>query len=219
MRILNVLCSAVYAGRGNTTLGLAVRAIVIKADGSVALHNDVSNKPLNYMGSGSVFTETVNDDGSLEWAFDARKESLQIHIEEVLSDVEVQLDPNTVALERDGTENHLQEWLSNHMEVFGESYKFVSREFPTGAGPVDLLLYDENNNPVAVEVKRVATPNAVYQVLRYMDALKESYDNVQGLIVALNLRPAMLVLAEKKGIKVVQVPADWNDNVPVEPEG
>lgn len=210
MRILNVLCSAIYAGRGNTTLNEAVRAIIVKGDGSVALHNDVSNKPLNYMGAGNVFTETVNDDGSLTWVFDARKESLQINITKILSDVDIPLDAGEVTLERDGTENHLQQWLSEHMEVFGEGYTFGSREFPTGAGPVDLLIYDADGNPVAVEVKRVATPNAVYQVLRYMDALKESYDNVQGLIVALDLRPAMLVLAEKRGIKVVTVPADWN---------
>ena len=139
MRVITALCSAIYAGRGATTLGEAVRAIIIKDDGSVALHNDVSNKPLNYMGSGCVFTETVKD-GSVVWIFDGRKENLQVFITEIINDITIPLDKGVVGLERDGTESHLQEWLTNNLHVFGENYTFGGREVPTGAGQVDILL-------------------------------------------------------------------------------
>lgn len=210
MRVITALCSAIYAGRGNTTLGEAVRAIIIKDDGSISLHNDVSNKPLNYMGSGCIFSESVQEDSSVVWVFDGRKENLQIFITEIFTDIDIPLDKGIVGLERDGTENHLQEWLSENLHVFGDQYTFGGREVPTGAGPVDILLFN-GENPVAVEVKRVATPNAVYQALRYVDALKESYEdvNVTGMVAALDLRPAMVALAAKRGVQVLQIPNDW----------
>lgn len=214
MRVITAVCSAIYSGRGDTMLRSATRAIIIKQDGSVSLHNDVSNKPLNYMGKGGTFTVTDVDDGEL-WVWDARKESLQVLITEVLSDVEFDLDPGVVPLERDGTEKHLQSWLAENVDVFGAGMVFKAREYATGAGPVDLLLEDADGAVVAVEVKRVASPNAVYQVKRYVDALKESLEteNIIGVVAAVDLRPAMKVLAEKRGIVMVQIPPEWNHNV------
>lgn len=211
MRVVTALCSAVYVGRGSTTLDEAVRAIIIKDDGSVAIHNDVSNKPLNYMNSKSVFTETKNGNKTV-WVFDGRKETLQIFITTILQDVNVSLDKGLVGLKRDGTENHLQEWLADNINIFGEGYSFGGREYPTEVGPVDILLFKEEN-PVVVEVKRVATPNSVYQVLRYVDALREAYpkNQVEGMVVALDLRPAMLSLAKKRGVDTLLIPSNWKE--------
>lgn len=211
MRIVAAHCSAIYSGRGSTTLGTALRALIIKADGSVSIHNDASNKPLNYMKC-ATFTET-EDNGLLIWNFDARQENLRIIIHEIVSDVTVSLVENDEGLLRDGTEAHLQAWLAYHPEALGEGYTLVQREFPTGHGPVDLLVLDETGAPVAVEVKRVAMPNAVYQVKRYVDALGEvdGYGKVRGMIAALDIRPRAQELAEKRKIQTVTLPNDWNE--------
>lgn len=214
MRVVVALCSVKYSGRGDTTLDAAVRAIVVKNDGAVSIHNDKSNKPLNYMGAGCSFTEIVSEnDSETLWFFDTRKESLTITLYSVLSDVNLELDPGEIGLVRDGTESQLQEWLSEHPETFGEGWKFIEREFKTGVGGLDLLMEDPDGNPVAVEVKRTATPNSVYQVIRYVDAMKETkgFENVYGLVAEVDLRPNMITLAEKKQIITVAVPPFWRD--------
>lgn len=215
MRVVVADCSVVYTGRGDTKLGRAVRALVVKSDGSVSVHNDRGTKPLNYMGKGCVQSVKVNADGVEVWCYDTRKESLQICMYQVFSDSSFLLESGADdVLERDGTELHLQVWLAEHPEVVGEGFTFSSREFATGAGPVDLFMMDEDGVPVAVEVKRTAMLGVVDQVSRYVEALRAAgYDDVYGLIVALDVRPKTRELAEKRGIRWVEVPSDWNASV------
>lgn len=50
MRLVVARCSARYEGRLAATLRPAVRLIMVKADGCVAIHADVgAYKPLNWM--------------------------------------------------------------------------------------------------------------------------------------------------------------------------
>lgn len=211
MRIIVANCSVIYSGRGDTTMKACVRAIIIKGDGAISIHHDVGNKPLNYMAKGNVHTESRDDDGNLLWNFDARKENLSITIYEMISDNEYELPTDDEGLTRDGTEDHLQEWLSDNPEEIGEGFTLVSREFRTNAGPVDLLLKDANGKYIAVEVKRVAMLPAVDQVNRYVNALKEEeeYSNVRGIVAALDIRPKTLVLAEKRDVECVTINENW----------
>jgi RecB family endonuclease NucS len=210
MRIVVASCSAIYTGRGDTQLPKATRAIIIKNDGCVSIHNDKSNKPLNYMGVGSIFTETFVDN-HIVWTFDTRKENLQIHLDEIISDTNFDVVIDDEGLVRDGTESQLQEWLSLHPETLGDGFTLVGREYPTGAGPVDLLVLDAAGKPVAVEVKRVAMLTAVDQANRYVEALKlsEEYPDVRGMVAALDIRPNTVKLADKRVIECVTIPADW----------
>jgi len=217
MRITVATCTAIYTGRGDTKLEKAVRAIIIKDDGSVSIHNDKSNKPLNYMGKGNVFTET-HEDGNIIWNFDTRKESLRIEITAILQDSNFIIDLDDAGLIRDGTEKQLQEWLAANPETLGEGYTLDSREYLTGAGPVDLLVYDKEGTPIAVEVKRVAMLGAVDQATRYVQALRETpgFENAQGLIAALDIRPNTIKLADKRGIKYITLPEDWKKVIEIE---
>lgn len=210
MKIIVAEFEAYYSGRGDTHLPRAVRSIIVKNDGAVSIHNDKGNKPLNYMGAGCVLTESF-DGEYLVWSFDSRGENLTIKVFEKFTEWEGQLDDGGVGLVRDGTENQLQEWLSLHPETFGEGWVFLEREFKTGVGGLDLLMMDSDNVPVAVEVKRTASPNSVYQVIRYVDSLKDqpNFENVYGVVAAVDLRPNMLTLAGKKNIQTVQVPVNW----------
>lgn len=212
MRVLVAECSAIYSGRGDTTLARGVRALLIKDDGSVSIHNEIGNKPLNYMKC-AVLTQSAEEDLQV-WTFDTRHESLRIELHQIISDFNVPLiaedDPGLV---RDGTENQLQEWLAANVHVLGEGFTLVQREYPTGNGPVDLLVRDADGVPVAVEVKRVAMLGAVDQVRRYVEALKasegEGFERTTGIITALDVRPRTLELAAKRGIGTVTIPAYW----------
>lgn len=218
MKLVVAECSAIYSGRGDTTLARGRRAIMIKGDGSVSIHNDVGNKPLNYMKQ-PTFSETLNSDGERVWTFDARHESLSITLHQVVLETVMDLigehDPGLV---RDGTEDQLQAWIAEHPEVLGEGFSLVKREYPTENGPVDLLVLDNMGLPVAVEVKRVAMLGAVDQARRYMDALKSQPYNpelpfdltrTRAMIAAVDIRPKTIALAEKRGIALRTIPSDW----------
>lgn len=211
MRIVVASCSVIYTGRGDTKLPQAVRAIILKDDGCISIHNDKSNKPLNYMGKGNVHTETKNGEITM-WTFDTRKESLQITMHEVLSDTSFEIDLNDAGLIRDGTEKHLQAWLAEHPESLGEGFTFVAREHQTGAGPVDLLLADKDDNLIAVEVKRIAMTASVDQIRRYVEALQQDgMENVRGMIAALDVRPNTVKMAERRGIDWAIIPTYWRE--------
>lgn len=191
---------------------------MIKNDGCVSIHNETSNKPLNYMGKGSILTEEQQPDGTLKLTADSRKENLTIYLYEVISDINLEIDEEDEGLIKDGTEDHLQEWLAQNPQVIREDLELIQREYPTGSGPVDLLMKDTTGQIYAVEVKRVAMLGTVYQTLRYVDALQEEHPGAQGIIAALDIRPKTEALAEKRNLTCTTIPANWNQKTEVLPE-
>jgi RecB family endonuclease NucS len=154
VRLVIAKCSVDYVGRLSAHLPLAVRLLMVKADGSVSIHaDDRAYKPLNWMSPPCKLQEApgvwkvVNKAG----------EELRITLEEIFQDTSYDLgvDPGLV---KDGVEAHLQELLAAHPETFGEGCTLVRREFMTAIGPVDLLLRDANGKAIAVEVKRRGDP-------------------------------------------------------------
>lgn len=227
MKIVVAECSAVYSGRGDSTLAPGKRLILIKNDGSVSIHNENSNKPLNYMKTASRTLHT-NSKGEEVWSFDARHEMLQITIHSVYSSFEEDvLDKSTEpGLKVDGTEAQLQQWLYENPTVLGEGVITLQREFQTGAGAVDILAADSDGNPIAVEVKRTAAAGAADQVRRYVENMKTlpevdfvhpetgvvyplDFTKTRGMIAALDLRPKLMDLATKRGVTTVEVPLYW----------
>lgn len=232
MKMVVADCSAVYTGRGDTTLARGLRAILIKNDGSVSIHNENSNKPLNYM-KGAAQTNSVNSEGEEVWTFDARHESISITVHELHSFFERDLltketEPGLVL---DGTEAQLQAWLFKNPNILGSSLRSLRREFQTGDGPVDILAIAEDGTPVAVEIKRVATLGAADQVRRYVEAMRRlppaelpdansadgeliyvDFSKTVGLVAGLDLRPKMLALASKRGLATVEIPRYWRED-------
>lgn len=214
MRIVIADCSAVYTGRGDTKLAQGVRAIIIKEDGAVSIHNDAGNKPLNYMGKGNLFSEEIDDDGNLVWQFDTTKENLTLTLFGLVSDSSHALIVNDEGLVRDGTESQLQAWLAENPHALGGDYELIQREYPTGDGPVDILVQDQRDGSyVAVEVKRTAMLGTVGQTMRYVAGLRETPDfynrEVRGMIAALDIRPKTSKLAEKRGIECITIAEAW----------
>lgn len=219
MKLVIAECSAVYAGRADSVLPAGIRAIMVKADGSVSIHSDQSNKPLNYMKSANQ-TDTVNEAGEEVWTFDAKQETLVITLHKILNISDHTLMDDDPGTTKDGTEKDLQDWLSKHPEVLGKNFRIIAKEYQTGKGPVDLLALDADNKPVAVEVKRVAALGAVDQCRRYITALKTAqkdeelrvdFFNATALLVAVEIRPNTLAWAANHNIPTVTVPANWRE--------
>ena len=201
MRLVIARCSVDYAGRLSAHLPLATRLLIVKADSSVLVHSDGgSYKPLNWMSPPCRLAEEPG-----RWVVTGKSgETLTIEIEEILSDSSFDLgtDPGLV---KDGVESHLQELLAAQMDVLGEGWRLVRREYPTAIGPVDLMCRDGLGVSVAIEVKRRAEIDGVEQLTRYLELLNRDplLAPVRGVLAAQEIRPQARVLAEDRGIRCV----------------
>jgi RecB family endonuclease NucS len=199
-------CSVDYEGRLTAHLPQAVRLIMVKADGCVAIHADGgAYKPLNWMNAPNRLTE--HDD---HWTVTNPKgETLTIHLHEVVADTahDLGIDPG---LSKDGVEAHLQELLAADPTVIAEGLSLVRREFPTDIGPVDLLCRDSDGTAVAVEIKRRGEIDGVEQLARYLERMERDplLRGVRGVFVAQVIKPQAKVLAASRGIDCVEVDYD-----------
>ena len=206
MRLVIARCSVEYAGRLNATLPEAVRLVMVKADGCVAIHADGgAYKPLNWMNS----PNTLVDNGDHWVVSNPKGEQLTIRLLEVFSDIAHHLgdDPG---LQKDGVEAHLQELLAASPHAIEQGLTLVRREYPTAIGPVDLLCRDASGQVVAIEVKRRGDIDGVEQLGRYIERLHldSSLGAVRGVFVAQVVKPQARVLAEARGFRVVEVDYD-----------
>lgn len=214
MRLVIARCTVDYDGRLTAHLPEAVRLIMVKADGCVAIHADGGAfKPLNWMNAPNRVS--IDDDG---WTVTSPKgETLRITIHEVLSDSEhdLGLDPG---LQKDGVEAHLQELLAAAPDTLGEGMRLVRREYPTDIGPVDLLCKDTDGATIAVEIKRRGEIDGVEQLARYLEFLNRDPQlrPVRGLFVAQEIKPQAKVLAATRDIDCQVV--DYDELRGIEPK-
>jgi len=208
MRLVIARCTVDYQGRLQAHLPSAVRLIMVKADGCVAIHADGgAYKPLNWMNAPNRITES--DDATCWTVTSPKGEVLTISFDEVLSDTSVDLgaDPG---LQKDGVEAHLQELLAERPSVIADGLRLVRREFPTDIGPVDLMCRDADGNAVAVEIKRRGEIDGVEQLTRYLEFLNRDplLRPVRGVFVAQEIKPQAKVLATDRSIAWVEVDYD-----------
>jgi RecB family endonuclease NucS len=206
VRLVIARCSVDYAGRLDAHLPEAVRLVMVKADGCVAIHADGgAYKPLNWMNAPNVLA----DHGDRWIVANPKGETLTIHLHEVLSDSAHDLgdDPG---LQKDGVEAHLQELLAGAPHAIEVGLTLVRREYPTAIGPVDLVCRDADGAVVAVEVKRRGEIDGVEQLVRYIERLEldSSLGRVRGVFVAQSVKPQARVLAEARGLRWVEVDYD-----------
>ena len=201
-------CTVDYLGRLTAHLPSARRLLLVKADGSVSVHaDDRAYKPLNWMSPPCWLTEA--EDGRLWLVENKAGEQLRITIEEIEHDSRHELgtDPGLV---KDGVEAHLQELLAEHIELLGEGYTLVRREYMTAIGPVDIRCRDSLGGSVAVEIKRRGEIDGVEQLTRYLELLNRDplLAPVAGVFAAQQIKPQARTLAEDRGIRCLTLDYD-----------
>jgi RecB family endonuclease NucS len=206
MRLIVARCEVTYTGRLNAVLPESTRLLMLKGDGSVLVHADAGGyKPLNWMTPPTVVEER---EGELVVRKRAGKseDRLEIRLVEVLSDVTHEMG-EAAALEKDGVEAQLQELLAERPEVLEPGLRLVRREWPTDVGPVDLMCRDAADGWVAVEIKRVATIDAVEQLTRYLGFIRSdpAKQACRGIVAAEAVKPQAATLAEARGFAWAEV--------------
>ena len=207
-----------YAGRLSAHLPLATRLLVLKGDGSVLVHSDaLSYKPLNWMSPPATFSVDQVDDerrdaGVTEiWRVTHAKTAdlLVISIHEILHDSthDLGVDPG---LQKDGVEADLQRLLAEQIELLGEGFTLVRREYMTAIGPIDILARDAEGASVAVEIKRRGDIDGVEQLTRYLELMNRDplLGPVSGVFAAQEIKPQARTLAADRGIRCVVLDYD-----------
>ncbi len=218
MRLVIARCSVDYVGRLSAHLPLATRLLMLKADGSVLVHSDsLSYKPLNWMSPPAILTMMQPDADQAEagvseiWRVAQAKTAdlLVISIHEILHDTahELGIDPG---LQKDGVEADLQKLLAAQIELLGDGWQLVRREYMTAIGPVDILARDGNGAAVAVEIKRRGDIDGVEQLTRYLELMNRDphLAPVTGVFAAQEIKPQARTLAEDRGIRCLLLDYD-----------
>ncbi|HWY91245.1 MAG TPA: endonuclease NucS [Solirubrobacteraceae bacterium] len=212
MRLIVARCEVSYLGRLTTVLPEAVRLLMLKPDGTFMVWADGGGpnvKPLNWMTPPTVIEEEHGAGGRLTRLLVRKhreEDRLEVAIAEVLSDAEHELDV-LAGLEKEGLERELQELLADAPQWCGEGFRLVRREWPTDIGPVDLMCRDCQDEWIAVEIKRIATIEAVEQLTRYLERLRRdpALASCRGVLAAQVIKPQARVLALSRGIDCVEV--------------
>jgi len=199
-------------------LPLATRLLLLKADGSVLVHSDsLSYKPLNWMSPPCTVVSLDPDNDQADagiaeiWKVTQAKTAdlLVISIHEILHDSnhELGIDPG---LQKDGVEAHLQKLLAEQIELAGDGWRLVRREYMTAIGPVDILATDDSGHSVAIEIKRRGDIDGVEQLTRYLELMNRDphLSPVSGVFAAQEIKPQARMLAEDRGIRCLLLDYD-----------
>ncbi|HTX96660.1 MAG TPA: endonuclease NucS [Mycobacterium sp.] len=210
MRLVIAQCTVDYVGRLTAHLPSARRLLLFKSDGSVSVHaDDRAYKPLNWMSPPCWLTEDLGGDMPVWVVENKTGEQLRITVEQIEHDSshDLGLDPGLV---KDGVEAHLQALLAEHVQLLGQGYTLIRREYMTAIGPVDLLCSDELGGSVAVEIKRRGEIDGVEQLTRYLELLNRDsvLAPVKGVFAAQQIKPQARTLAADRGIRCVTLDYD-----------
>lgn len=179
MRIIKADCEINYDGRGSTTRGRGIRLLIMKDDGCLLIHSSVGVKPINYMTNVKKTEESDLGGGQSLLTVASSSESIDVVIFRKLFDLTFDMEADTANTIVNGTERQLQEWLArpvNWNKFLGVDSNYLCRELQTQNGSIDLVGH-RDERLIIIEVKRKAKKNDVYQVLRYKEALRKSYDD------------------------------------------
>ena len=182
------------------------------------VHSDsLSYKPLNWMSPPCTVVSLDPDDDQADagvaeiWKVTQAKTAdlLVISIHEILHDSnhELGIDPG---LQKDGVEAHLQKLLAEQIELAGDGWRLVRREYMTAIGPVDILATDDSGHSVAIEIKRRGDIDGVEQLTRYLELMNRDphLAPVSGVFAAQEIKPQARMLAEDRGIRCLLLDYD-----------
>jgi RecB family endonuclease NucS len=182
-------CHVHYVGRASSTLEPGERILIIKADGSLLVHRPVGYEPVNWQPSGSIFHVKASEN-SLEVHAVRQKprENVKVTFSNVLVVSALSLNDSGEFLLY-ASEEDMHKAILLKPSLFEEGFKPISYEKKVEPGFVDIYGVDKDGKLVVIEVKRkTAGKEAVLQLARYIDAIKEKANReLRGVLVAPSL--------------------------------
>ena len=202
-------CTVEYDGRASSTLGPGDRHVMLKPDGSILVHTDEGQQPVNWQPPGCT-QEAELDDGALRIRSrrSTPEERLDVRFERVTQVSAFVVDDGS-ELALSGTEEDLRERILDDPELLEAGFTPLATERQTTAGAIDIYGEDRSSRTVAVELKRKRVgPDAVGQLGRYVDALqRDLHDDaeIRGLLVAPSVTDRARELLERNELEFVSL--------------
>ncbi|WP_435346560.1 endonuclease NucS [Haloarchaeobius sp. HRN-SO-5] len=202
-------CTVDYEGRASSTLGPGDRHVTCKPDGTVLVHTDEGQQPVNWQPPGCTQSVELRDgqlllvseretpDEELRVAFDAVRQVSAFAV----SDAE--------SLSLVGSEADLKQYILDSPAVVEPGFQPLVTERETAVGAVDVFGEDADGNVVVLELKRKRVgPDAVGQLDRYVDALERDLHaaaTVRGILVAPSVTDRARRMLAERGLEFVSL--------------
>lgn len=179
-------CWVHYQGRAKSKLEPGERILIVKEDGSLLVHRPVGYEPVNWQPPGCVFHVKAKSQ-TLEVHAVRQKpnESVKVCFDNIMLASALELaDSGEFSLY--ASEEDMHKAILAEPMLLEEGLQLISYEKKIEPGFVDVYGVDKDGRLVVVEVKRkTAGKEAVYQLARYIDAIKSRSDReVRGILVA-----------------------------------
>lgn len=190
-------CTVKYQGRAASDLQNGSRLLLIKGDGSFAIHQNRLLRPTNYLMSSQWSTKLEEGKLSITATKRTPKEVLTVCLNTVEMLTIHAMEDRESDFKLVGTEKELNDQLMGDLEVLEKGLRPLKQEDVLRKGFVDILAEDKDGNLVIIELKRKqADYNAVMQLQRYVNELRKIKNKkVRGIIVAPSIgRPALELL-------------------------
>jgi len=182
-------CRVNYTGRANSKLEIGERFLIIKSDGSLLVHRPTGYEPVNWQPSGSVFhTQIIDGILEIHAVRQKPKENVKVLFSKVFTITSIMLfDTGDFIL--NASEDDMHRAILLRPDLIEEGFKPISWEKKVEPGFVDVYGMDKTGRLVVIEVKRkTATKEAVLQLAKYIEAIKQKADRqIRGILVAPDL--------------------------------
>ena len=200
-------CTVDYDGRASSHLGPGDRLVVLKPDGTILVHTEEGQQPVNWQPPGCSH-ESVLVDGDLEIRSyrDSPEEELLVTFERVRQVTTYDVTDDR-ELTLSGSEADLKRRILDDPDLVEAGFTPLATERETPAGAVDIYGEDRDGATVVVELKRKRVgPDAVGQLARYVEALGRDLHadaEVRGILVSPSVTDRARELLAKKGLEYV----------------
>jgi len=202
MLILVGNCFVDYLGRATSKLPKGKRLVLIKGDGSIAIHQNRLVKPTNYMVNTKIGCEL--SDGMLIVKANKQKptEKLTVTFNNI-NDIKRYEIEVTDDLRLSGSERDLNELLMQDLSMIEPGLKPVNQQQQFRKGVCDIIAEDKDGNFVVIELKRRQADFAgVTQLHRYMKEVENLKNKkTRGILLAPDIRKNALELLEQLGLE------------------
>lgn len=202
-------CRVEYDGRATSTLESGERLVVLKPDGTVLVHTDEGQKPVNWQPPGC--THEVRLEGEtlvVESQRTSPDEELVVRFERLLHAAAYDT-TDGANLRLTGTEADLKARILDDPTLIESGFEPRATERTTPAGAVDIYGVDSSGNAVVVELKRRRVgPDAVSQLNRYVAALERDLHaetTVRGILVAPSVTDSANQLLKERGLEFISL--------------
>lgn len=198
-------CSVDYRGRASSRAREAVRLLLLKQDGTVAVHEASGRDPLNWQPKADVKVLTTEGGVLLRATRGTPREELTVDIRGRAWVTVVKL--GDVGLELFGREDDIVNDIASNPSKLVEGAVLVAREVSTPYGRVDLILRGRDGKLIVVEVKRgQADVDAAHQLRRYVEYYSRLGLDVSGALVAPEISGQALKYLKDHGLRYIRYP-------------